>query len=169
MGKRTTFTHNALIAVAWSCFFNMASGLLMVASVLHLLCSTTLTFVYSNESRQSWEVLLNVSTKKPACRLSAGCRVEEGGVEWERIPLLQRNSRVQQHPDTGILLKKASIVCTEKACTPAQKKSQRWEGGGRVIWGFRHLLGFWPWYGLQMTDIFGYCMFVETGTFTDRF
>lgn len=51
----------------------------------------TLTFAFSNESWQSWEVLLNVSTKKS---LPAGSQREtvKGGAAWERRPLLQRNS-----------------------------------------------------------------------------
>lgn len=53
-----------------------------------------LTFAYSNESRRSWEFLLNVSAKKKSlpAGLSAGNRRKEGGGEWERNPLLQRNS-----------------------------------------------------------------------------
>lgn len=56
------------------------------------------------------EVLLNVSTKKPAYRALSG-KVSEGGRSGMRKdPIVAEKLRVQRHPDTGILLNKASIV-----------------------------------------------------------
>lgn len=70
----------------------------------------TLTFAYSNESRRSYAVLLNVSTKK-ACLQALSGKPGEGGRSGMRKDLIvAKELRVQRHPDTGILLNKASIV-----------------------------------------------------------
>lgn len=66
-----------------------------------------MTLNYSNAQRQSWEVLLNMSTKRPASLRDT---------EWRRERWNEKGShcckgiRVQRHPDTGIPLNKASIV-----------------------------------------------------------
>lgn len=80
-------------------------ALLTVALVLHLHCSKwhwplPTAMNHRKAERSYWMC----QQKGLPAGLSAGKRVKKGGVEWERIPLLQRD------PDTGILLNKASIV-----------------------------------------------------------
>lgn len=108
---------------------------MVLALDLHLLCSTTLTFVYSNESQQSWEVLLDVSDKKARLQALSGKQSEGGRSRMRKDPIVAKELRVQQHPDTGILLKKDSIVQRKHAYW--HRKWQWWErgvGGLTLVW-----------------------------------
>lgn len=53
---------------------------------------------------------MNVSTKKLACRLSAGKLIEGGWSKMRKDPIVTKELREQWHPHAGILLNKASIV-----------------------------------------------------------
>lgn len=80
---------------------------------------------------------MNVPTKRPACRALSGKESEEGRSGMRKDSIVAKKLRAQRHPDTGILLNKASIV---------QRKHAFWHkkmtGGGEATWGFRHLLVF---------------------------
>lgn len=102
---------------------------------------TTLTFAYSNESQKSWEVLLNVPTKRPACRALSRKKSEEGRSGMRKDSIVAKELRVQRHPDTGILLNKASIVQRKHAFWHKKWQEEVKPHGASDTY-------LWPWYSM---------------------